>query len=79
MLCWFLLHSRMNQLYIYIYPLFFRFFSHIGHYTVLSRAPCAIQKVLIIYFIYSSVYMGEGNGTLLQYSCQENPMDGGTW
>ena len=22
---------------------------------------------------------GEGNGTLLQYSCLENPMDGGTW
>ena len=22
---------------------------------------------------------GEGNGTLLQYSCLENPMDGGGW
>ena len=22
---------------------------------------------------------GEGNGNLLQYSCQENPMDRGTW
>ena len=22
---------------------------------------------------------GEGDGTLLQYSCLENPMDGGTW
>ena len=22
---------------------------------------------------------GEGNGTLLQYSCLENPMDGGDW
>ena len=22
---------------------------------------------------------GEGNGSLLQYSCLENPMDGGTW
>ena len=22
---------------------------------------------------------GEGNGTLLQYSCLENPMDGGSW
>ena len=22
---------------------------------------------------------GEGNGTTLQYSCLENPMDGGTW
>ena len=27
---------------------------------------------------YSIVY-GEGNGTPLQYSCLENPMDGGAW
>ena len=25
------------------------------------------------------IYIGEGNGTLLQYSCLENPMDGGAW
>ena len=24
-------------------------------------------------------YSGEGNGTPLQYSCLENPMDGGAW
>ena len=24
-------------------------------------------------------YPGEGNGTPLQYSCLENPMDGGAW
>ena len=24
-------------------------------------------------------YTGEGNGTPLQYSCLENPMDGGAW
>ena len=29
--------------------------------------------VLLILFI------GEGNGTPLQYSCLENPMDGGAW
>ena len=23
--------------------------------------------------------IGEGNGTPLQYSCMENPMDGGAW
>ena len=22
---------------------------------------------------------GEGNGTVLEYSCLENPMDGGAW
>ena len=26
-----------------------------------------------------SSILGEGNGTLLQYSCLENPMDGGAW
>ena len=25
------------------------------------------------------VFKGEGNGTPLQYSCLENPMDGGAW
>ena len=25
------------------------------------------------------VRIGEGNGTPLQYSCLENPMDGGAW
>ena len=24
-------------------------------------------------------HFGEGNGTPLQYSCLENPMDGGAW
>ena len=27
----------------------------------------------------SGRYSGEGNGTPLQYSCLENPMDGGPW
>ena len=26
-----------------------------------------------------SIKGGEGNGTPLQYSCLENPMDGGAW
>ena len=25
------------------------------------------------------IFVGEGNGTPLQYSCLENPMDGGAW
>ena len=25
------------------------------------------------------VFHGKGNGTPLQYSCLENPMDGGAW
>ena len=33
----------------------------------------------IQYFVYLGKNRGEGNGTPLQYSCLENPMDGGAW
>ena len=47
----------MNQVHIHVYPLFFRFFPHTGHYRGWSRAPCGIQWFLtIIYFIYNCVY-----------------------
>ena len=29
--------------------------------------------------LYPRCFFGEGNGTALQYSCLENPMDGGAW
>ena len=32
-----------SVIHIHIYPFFFRFFSHIGYYRILSRVPCAIQ------------------------------------
>ena len=32
-----------------------------------------------IYLLGFVVWIGEGNGTPLQYSCLENPMDGGAW
>ena len=52
MLCQFQVRSKLNQLYTHIYPLFFKFFSHIGHYRVLSRVPCAVQQVLVVYLFY---------------------------
>ena len=33
---------------------------------------------LLIDILYS-IFLGEGNGTPLQYSCLGNPMDGGAW
>ena len=36
---------------------------------------CIISKNLG----FSSDLLGEGNGNPLQYSCLENPMDGGAW
>ena len=31
------------------------------------------------FYILLSSLLGEGNGNPLQYSCLENPMDGGAW
>ena len=33
----------------------------------------------VICYIYDVVLLGEGNSDPLQYSCLENPMDGGAW
>ena len=53
-----LYYSKVNQLYVYLYPLFpHSFFSHIGHYRVLSRVPCAILEVLISSVLYIVVCM----------------------
>ena len=58
---------------------------------VLSLLPCILQNQdqaspsLILqdshywYFSFSVPCSGEGNGTPLQYSCLENPMDWGAW
>ena len=43
-------------MHIYIYS-FFRLFSYIAYYRGSSRVPCAIQSVLVDYFIYSGVYL----------------------
>ena len=32
-----------------------------------------------MYLCHIRRQFGEGNGTLLQYSCLENPIDGGAW
>ena len=38
-----------------------------------------IKYLSTIVFKGTIVIYGEGNGTPLQYSCLENPMDGGAW
>ena len=37
----------------------------------------SFTSLSILSFTSLSVFNGEGNGTPLQYSCLENPMDGG--
>ena len=57
--CQFQVYSKVNQLYVYMYPLFFRFPSQLGYHRSLSRVLCAIHQVLISYlfYIHRSVYM----------------------
>ena len=73
MLCQLQVHSKVNQLYVYMYPLCFTFFSHIGHYRVLKRAPCAVQKVLIssnyLFYIQQCVYVSPNLPIYLSTSC----------
>ena len=39
-----------------------------------------VGKVISLPFnMLSRLVIGEGNGSPLQYSCLENPMDGGAW
>ena len=57
-------------------------FQILFHYKILSIVPCAILHVLVLYLyyiVYSIMYIREGNSTPLQYSCLENPTDGGAW
>ena len=51
-------------------------------YMVVLVSAVFIYVNVIIYMVVliSAVcYLREGNGTPLQYSCLENPMDGGAW
>ena len=45
--------NRMNQPYIYMYPLPFAVPFHLGHHSALRRVPCAMQYLLISYLFYT--------------------------
>ena len=46
-----------------------------------SSPPSGAEEEAVgrVWFNGSQDISGEGNGTPLQYSCLENPMDGGAW
>ena len=44
----------------------------------LALRPCT-SFLFLFFFNFSKLSFREGNGTPLQYSCLENPTDGGAW
>ena len=50
---------------------------------IVGGGECKIEqfwKVVWWFLLRINIYLpGEGNGSPLQYSCLENPMDGGAW
>ena len=59
MLCQFLLYSKVNHVFVCLYP-FLRLPSHLGHHRALSRAPLLYSRFsLVISAIHSAtrVYM----------------------
>ena len=51
MLCYFLLYSKVIQLYIYAF--FFIFFSIMVYHRILNIVPCALQQDLVVYLSYT--------------------------
>ena len=54
-------------------PVFWPGESH-GQRSLVGYSPWGLKELDM-----TERLMGEGNGTPLQYSCLENPMDGGAW
>jgi len=51
-------------------------------WTLVGCSPCGHQELDMterLHFHFSLSCIGEGNGNPLQYSCLENPRDGGAW
>ena len=50
-----------------------------GKIIALARWTFVSKIMSLLFSMLSRLVIGEGNGTPLQYSCLENPMDGGAW
>ena len=51
----------------------------ISNFNPAIQTPLALLCLVLSTYQYLACYTGEGNGTPLQYSCLENPVDGGAW
>ena len=50
-----------------------------GKTIALTRWTFVGKVMSLLFNMLSRLVIGEGNGNPLQYSCLENPMDGGAW
>ena len=62
----------------YILRLSFRFISLISLSEIMLLIKEYVFEIQTLFLLFMGQF-GEGNGTPLQYSCLENPMDGGAW
>ena len=60
-------------------PFWFKNFSTMSILQIGVLIRGGELSVLLHHLGCSPFHFGEGNGTPLQYSCLENPMDGGAW
>ena len=74
-------YSKVNQLYICIYPFLFRFFSHIGYYTVLQiysylqpSAFCLFVFVFHFYFCQQRKFWSFMSSQLLTEIAEESAL-----
>ena len=51
----------------------------IGKTIALTNWTCVGKVMSLLFNMLSKLIIGQSNGTPLQYSCLENPMDGGAW
>ena len=70
------LYTRVKYLHNFLYCLLK--WSYLG-YTGLKQMDHQNKLHLFLLYVGTINYYGEGNGTPLQYSCLENPMDEGAW
>ena len=54
----------MNHLYVYIYPFFFGFSSHLSHHRALIRVPWAIWWILVSYLFYEVKLVSQSGPSL---------------
>ena len=82
--------SRFRTRLLRFPPVSFHFLPHTHRYSGCTDAASQGHRQPLPYHQYRTstrdahlcfpnVSKGEGNGTPLQYSCLENPMDGGAW